>query len=266
MPKDFFSLIQKLSGLDATSDVIGWSSPVPYFGDYSQARLATVGINPSNREFVCSRGYELENNERRFHTLRSLGISDWSKAKKSHALKIEETCRNYFFTNPYDAWFRRIDKVISGTSYSYYNGKACHIDLVPFATARKWSSLSSVERDDLMLRCAEEMKNIVAESELRTLVLNGSSVIDRFSELYEIDWTVMSEPAWNLQRKSGRPVAGKSYKASLEIGTSLRKRKIMILGFNHNIQSSFGVTSEAIMAIRKWITSSISEHDLEAAF
>ena len=30
-------------------------------------------------------------------------------------------------------------------------------------------------------------------------------------------------------------------------------REILVLGFNHNIQSSFGVTKHVIEAIRRWI-------------
>ena len=30
-------------------------------------------------------------------------------------------------------------------------------------------------------------------------------------------------------------------------------RDILVLGYNHNIQSSFGVTNEAIRAIRDWV-------------
>ena len=32
--------------------VIRWGCPVPSFGDLSASRVATVGLNPSNREFV----------------------------------------------------------------------------------------------------------------------------------------------------------------------------------------------------------------------
>ena len=40
--------------------VIPWSCPVPSFGDFSQATVATLGLNPSNREFVDESGKELE--------------------------------------------------------------------------------------------------------------------------------------------------------------------------------------------------------------
>jgi hypothetical protein len=55
--------------------VIPWSSPVPYFGSPSSAIIGTVGLNPSNREFVDSSGNELDGPARRFHTLNSLGLA-----------------------------------------------------------------------------------------------------------------------------------------------------------------------------------------------
>ena len=29
---------------------------------------------------------------------------------------------------------------------------------------------------------------------------------------------------------------------------------VLVLGFNHNLQSSFGVTSQVLQAIRRWVT------------
>uniref|UniRef100_UPI0019674E9A hypothetical protein n=1 Tax=Myxococcus vastator TaxID=2709664 RepID=UPI0019674E9A len=113
--------------------VIPWSCPVPSFGDISRARIATVGINPSNKEFVDDSHNELPEESRRFHTLQSLGLKSWSEAKGSHHDEIAEVCRRYFEINPYDRWFKELDFLISGTSFSYYSSMsiACHLDLVP---------------------------------------------------------------------------------------------------------------------------------------
>ena len=56
------------------ANVIPWSSPVISFGDLSRARVATLGLNPSNREFVDDAGIELDGPSRRFPTLRSLKL------------------------------------------------------------------------------------------------------------------------------------------------------------------------------------------------
>ena len=73
------TLIDRLDGPAVSkTDVIRWGCPVPSFGDLSSARIATVGLNPSNREFVDGLGNELEGPSRRFHTLKSLGIASWA--------------------------------------------------------------------------------------------------------------------------------------------------------------------------------------------
>src|SRR2546422_2502451 len=50
--------------LDSTAivatDVIRWGCPVPAFGDLTCSQVATLGLNPSNREFVDDFGQELE--------------------------------------------------------------------------------------------------------------------------------------------------------------------------------------------------------------
>ena len=57
------------------TDMIPWSCPVPAFGDLLNSFVATLGLNPSNREFVDEEGNELEGAARRLHTLRSLSLS-----------------------------------------------------------------------------------------------------------------------------------------------------------------------------------------------
>src|SRR3712207_6258313 len=66
------------------TNVIGWGCPVPSFGDLSSSKVATLGLNPSNREFVDEAGNELEGPSRRFHTLTSLGLRSWSEVDARH--------------------------------------------------------------------------------------------------------------------------------------------------------------------------------------
>jgi hypothetical protein len=67
------TLIGRLErAVELGTSVIEWGCPVPCFGNISRARVATVGLNPSNREFVDETGHELAGEFRRFHTLASL--------------------------------------------------------------------------------------------------------------------------------------------------------------------------------------------------
>ena len=70
--------------------IIPWSCPVPTFGDLTNPQLATLGINPSYREFVDRSGEQLQGELRRFHTLDSLGLEAWAEADARHLVTISK--------------------------------------------------------------------------------------------------------------------------------------------------------------------------------
>src|SRR5262249_7318415 len=148
------------------------------FGDLATARVATLGINPSNREFVDEWGRELQGDQRRFHTLRSLQLASWADADADHLRRIVDSCRDYFVHNPYDRWFKRLDFVISGTGTSFYDPErpACHLDVIPFATSRKWTALTRRQRLNLLELSRDTLGLLLRHASLRVLILNGQSV------------------------------------------------------------------------------------------
>lgn len=79
-----------------TLDVINWAAPIPYFGDPCKATIATVGLNPSDREFVSSEGTELTDSARRFHTLASLELTSWNELAPAQLESIHTSCTEYF--------------------------------------------------------------------------------------------------------------------------------------------------------------------------
>lgn len=252
------TLIDRLEGSTLSrSNVIQWGSPVPSFGDLSSSRVATLGLNPSNREFMDESGNELQGEARRFHTLNSLGLTSWSNADARHLRMIVRSCRTYFLGNPYDRWFKRLDPILSGMDASYYDesNKACHLDLIPYATACKWTELDSQQRSSLMTVAADTLGLLLRDSPVQILILNGRSVVNRFQECAGIFLESSEKPAWSLPRRSGDGVVGIAYWGEVEVihGINLG-RKVLVLGFNHNIQSSFGVTRRVILDIRNWIS------------
>ena len=257
------SLIERLDNRALSkAKVIPWSSPIPSFGDLSCSKVATLGLNPSNREFVDTCGNELDGNSRRFHTLKSLGIRRWSDATADHCKMILESCSRYFHNNPYDDWFKKLDKIISGTSASYYaaSSKACHLDLIPYATACKWTDLTSQERALLLGQAGDALGLLLRDSQIRLLILNGQTVIGSLQRVAGVEFEKCTIPEWTLPRKSGMGVKGYAYKGAIRevAGVSLN-RKVHILGFNHNIQSSFGVTTQVKTEIGEWIATSAKE-------
>ncbi len=246
----------------AFSKVINWSSPVPSFGDLSRATVATLGLNPSNREFVDQHGNELDGEFRRFPTLGSLGLQQWSEACDSHHAVIAESCRAYFFRNPYDGWFRQLDHVIGGTETSYYDDEcqACHLDLIPFATACKWTDLSRGEKDRLVEIVGDTLAQLLVDSPVRVLVLNGRSVVEELQRLTDSAFECREMADWALRRNGKACIAGIAYKGVLShlAGIDLG-RTILVLGYNHNLQSSFGVTKDVRDSIRGWIAEEVRE-------
>lgn len=243
----------------SSTDVIRWGCPVPSFGDLSSARVATVGLNPSNREFVDELGNELQGPYRRFHTLRSLGLKSWSDVDARHLRLIIESCSSYFFGNPYDTWFKRLDRVVSGARASFYEPScaACHLDLIPYATARKWTELTARQRSLLLAAAADALGLLLRDSPVRTLILNGRSVVEQFQELAGVNLEQRPMPTWSLSRQSKRDVLGIGYRGVVETISGIRlAHPIAVFGYNHNVQGSFGVTTEVISAIRSWIAQS----------
>ena len=240
--------------------VITWGSPVPAFGNPASSRLATLGINPSSREFLDANGNELRGHLRRFHTLRSLGLSSWGDADSRHLREMVLYCQGYFHRNPYDRWFRVLDRLVSTAGVSYYRDQgACHLDLIPYATMPKWTGLTSRQRATLLQIGAKTLGRLIADSPIHALVLNGRSVVVHFQ--HSTGTTLRCQPMreWSLPRKTS-PVAGYAYQGSVNSiqGVDLG-RSLVVLGFNHNLQSSFGVTTKVLRAIRRWVGTSLKD-------
>lgn len=236
--------------------VIKWGAPVPSFGDLSSSLVATVGLNPSNREFVDDAGQELCNADRRFHTLGSLGLSAWSDADTRHLQLILRSCCMYFQNNPYDKWFKKLDQIVCGTAASFYANlyPACHLDLIPYATAAKWTDLDQRERTVLLNATADALGLLLRDSPVRVVILNGKTVVQQFQYITGAKLDEKEMPTWSLPRESGNNIPGFAYMGNIHQLAGVRlNRDILVLGYNHNIQSSFGVTTEAIRAIRDWV-------------
>ncbi|WP_123498251.1 hypothetical protein [Pseudomonas frederiksbergensis] len=244
------------------SEIVEWGSPIPVFGEVKHSSIATLGLNPSNREFMTPDGTELTGGLRRFHSLSSLELEEWTDITSLHLEKIWNKCTRYFQDNPYDGWFKSLDILISGTNSSYYSTlfPACHLDLVPYATHRKWANLSTGQKSKLLQVSGNALGEILRDSPINTIVLNGRTVAENLIRISDAVFEVETIPQWSLPRSNGKMVAGVAYRGSISnvSGVDLGRR-IEILGFNHNIQSSFGVTTQVRKSIQEWITVCIQE-------
>lgn len=257
------TLINRLDSTDSRrAGVIRWGCPVPSFGDLTRSQVATLGLNPSNKEFVDDAGNELSGAERRFHTLKSLGLEAWCEADSRHIGLILNSCKQYFSKNPYDRWFKKLDAVVAGSGASFYSqdSSACHLDLIPYATERKWTELSSQQKGWLNAIAGDSLGLLLRDSPVQLLVLNGQSVVNAFEEISGFKLESEEQKTWSLPRQKVKDVIGVSYVGEAEelAGISLGRR-VRILGFNHNLQSSFGVTNHVMQEIHRWIRKKTKE-------
>ncbi|BCG26981.1 hypothetical protein TUM18999_51720 [Pseudomonas tohonis] len=240
-----------------SSDAMTWGAPIPSFGAPSIAHIATLGLNPSDKEFLDNSGKEINGELRRFHTLKSLGIVNWEQLTDHHIELIESSCTDYFLRNPYNNWFRSLDSIISGTSASYYNKlfHAVHLDLVPFATNSKWANLKNSQKNTLLELSGNSLGKIITGTPIKIIILNGSTVVENFEKISKTKLVPEYIPDWDLTRAGAPSVKGISYSGVVtNISNIGLDHPILALGFNHNIQSSFGVTLKVRNSIRDWIT------------
>jgi hypothetical protein len=236
--------------------VIPWSCPVPSFGDICTSTVATLGLNPSNREFVDHLGNELDGKHRRLHTLRSLRLKQWADVKGDHLEQIISSCRSYFSINPYLRWFADLEQMLTGASASYHArpATACHLDLIPYATTCKWTELTSKQRGTLLDKAGDALGALLRVSGIQLLVLNGMTVIRNLEQLAGVQFEEQRMKVWTLPRRSGRGVVGRAFCGTIHEVAGVRlSHTVRVLGYNHNVQSSFGVTNSVKMAITRWI-------------
>jgi len=87
-------------------------------------------------------------------------------------------------------------------------------------------------------------------------------VVAQFENLSGTRLSMEEIPSWALPRRSGADVPGRGYIGELDsLGDARLDHRILVLGFNHNLQSSFGVTTEVIESIRNWVAHHVEKED-----
>jgi len=254
-------LIENLEDSGRPAELLGWGCPVPFFGELTQSMVATVGINPSNKEFVDGAGQELGVNCQRLPTLASMELEEWAHASAYHVRHIVRACESYFRGNPYTGWFGVLERMLNVGDASFYGDtRACHLDLVPFATGEKWGVLPSHVRRSLVSAGRATMGALIRDSPLRIVVLNGRSVVREFEGFAGAELRETPVEEWTLPRRQGRGVIGVRYEGTItRIGSIDLDREVVVVGYNHNLQSSFGVTSRITTLIGEQVGKAVGE-------
>ncbi len=210
--------------------VVDRSTPVLSFGDFQKAEVFTLGINPSNLEFLDEKKELLKNQLRRLQTLSSLKSKDCSSLSLDQSVKVFEGCIDYFKRRPYN-WFDKFGPILESIGYSFYSSPfAAHVDLVQWATQKKWAFISKAEQNMLIQEGRSFLEYQLKSENLHTILLNGRTVINAFH-----DWSDVKLEYSSLNIPKGG-----------ELVTGFYENRIRIIGWSVNIQSSWGVSSEDI--------------------
>ena len=213
--------------------VVPGSTPVVAFGDVRNAHVATLGLNPSKLEFLDASGNELTGQKRRLETLSSLGADDLSSAPADTIQRVFEGCNDYFRHSPYRRWFDVLEKILRPLGASYYDRTACHLDLVQWATDPTWGKLQTVHRQSMIGADLLFLRQQLSNESIRLLLVNGRAVVS----------ACQARLGYALTE---RAIPGRS-RWKLFVG--LTPEGVKVIGWNQNLQGSFGVSNEDINAL-----------------
>ncbi len=194
---------------------VAGSLPVLFFGDLLKASIVTVGLNPSDREYLDRGRKELTGTKRRFETLASLGADRRETLTSAQCEQALATMRAYYRPGkPVYGWFRSLDRVVQGMGFRYDAGEVAHLDLVQEATSPTWSALRDTPGADVDALLASDLPFLRWQLEtfsLRAAVCNGRTVFDKVclitgAEIVETG--TLKRLRWSVARTdlAGRPV------------------------------------------------------------
>ena len=213
------------------AEVVSGSTPVVAFGDPRTASVATLGINPSWREFLADDGSLLCGPKRRLATLAYLQAESTVSLRPDQIRNAIEECAGYFLPgrNPYRRWFDPLDEILrAALGVSFYDHTACHLDLVQWATRPAWGELPKQAREILLLEGLPHLQCLLRHGSVRTVLLNGRQVVDH----------AMAARLGEL-RLSGEVRINPLRSCSLYMGES---DAVTLIGWSTNLQSSWGIS------------------------
>ena len=154
-----------------------------------------------------------------------------------------------------------LDSILAGIGASYYQARvtACHLHLVPFVTARSWGKLGARRRSVLLEATGDVFGQLLRDSSIRIVLINGRGAVDLFQRTVGIELRRQRLEAWDQYRMGmvharGLAFWGRIDKVSgVDLGT-----EVLAVGFNYNLQTSFGLHGDLTAKIAGWIADACS--------
>jgi len=164
------------------------SLPILFFGDAPAARLLTVGLNPSDQEYLDPHGSELNGEHRRFHTLASLEALARDDLSEIQCDRAIDMMRGYFTPGqPIFRWFRPLARVVEAMGASFVGRTAAHLDLVQESTRPVWSGLTKEDQAMLLAADLPFLRWQLSALSGRVVVCNGATVLRAVIDLTDAE-------------------------------------------------------------------------------
>jgi len=163
--------------------IVPQSTPIVSFGRPHGALVATLGINPSRQEFTTAKAQLLATSKKRLTDRSALNALDDKGLTHKEATEVIDGCYSYFSPekNPYKTWFRWMEEfAVRPAGASYFDGTACHLDLVQWATDPVWGTLDDQVKTQLLDEDIDFLRFQLTSYKFKFLLLNGRSVVDQF--------------------------------------------------------------------------------------
>jgi len=179
-------------GSAAHPDVMWQALPVPWFGNVlsERVKVATVGLNPSWREFRTEGGV-LRNSRERLPVVTDFGAKCRYEITGVQAQQAALARAKYFVLSKArepNTWFKKLQGVMAATvratgrNWSYADGTAVHLDIVACATCPTWSKLNTDAQDVLVNKCFPKFSDTLSRIPPEAwLLLDGQKVFDTVS-------------------------------------------------------------------------------------
>jgi len=262
VPIEIAERLRRPTPAEAATSVIAGSLPVISFGDAFRARVATIALNPSWAEFQKevrnrSTGKKeriwLQGPMRRLASRHSMGLTSDAALTDDQVEAAYDDCVTYFRRKPY-SWFKSLNQHLTqGLSADYYDGTACHLDLVQWATGLPQGPLQA-QRPEVWARLVEEdatfLRWQLATTAADTFVINGKHVRETLVKVGLI-------PEMEHEVREFATSTGRSRKVSFLVGESDGKRY-----YSWNVPADKALSKEA----RQWIVSRLVHYSSEGGW
>lgn len=170
-------LYERLRRQPSASTVAG-TLPVLFFGDLFNAAVASVGLNPSDQEYLSKDGALLAGPAQRFATTNTLRAVDRPSLSDEQCASAIEWMRDYYEPGKpvYGSWFNALSRVIEGFGANFRDRSSAHLDLVQESTSPVWSELDDLEREELLEQDLPFLEWEIRAFPLRAVICTGKTV------------------------------------------------------------------------------------------